>query len=61
MSATAIAEPIGVVDSMGYGDFTRERHERPERPLADIIADIMQDQVAHPERLTINPVTRVEA
>jgi hypothetical protein len=45
---------------MGYGDFTKERHERPEMPLEDIIADIMQDQAAHPERLTINPVTRVK-
>jgi hypothetical protein len=45
---------------MGYGDFTKERHERTERPLEDIIADIMQDQAAHPERLTINPVARAK-
>jgi hypothetical protein len=62
MSATATASANlteSCVPEDGYGDFTKERHERPERPIEDIITDIMRLQAAHPERLNVKPVTPV--
>jgi len=38
------------------GDFTKERHERPERSEDEVWADIMRLQAEHPERLTIKPI-----
>jgi len=38
------------------GDFTKERHEKPERTMAEVAADILRLQAEHPERLTIKPI-----
>jgi len=42
---------------VGTGDFTRERHEGPQRTMEERCADIRRLQAEHPERLTI-PLVR---
>jgi hypothetical protein len=53
MSAISTTTPQKFI---GRGDFTKERHERPERSMEEIEADILRLEAEYPETLTINPV-----
>jgi len=59
MSTAQAQATIGAVTREGFvrrGDWTKERHEKPERAMAEVAADILRLQAEHPERLTIKPV-----
>jgi len=56
-TAQAAAAPIDRKKVIERGDFTKERHERPERSAAEVNAAILRMQAEHPERLTIKPIT----
>jgi len=60
MSATLTTTPTERENLIGRGDFTMERHEKPKRSKAEIVADIERLQAEYPERLTVKPVRRVE-
>ncbi|GBU20755.1 hypothetical protein R80B4_00640 [Fibrobacteres bacterium R8-0-B4] len=56
MSTVPTTIPTDSEKFIGRGDFTKERHDRPKRPKAEIVADIERLQAEYPERLTIRPV-----
>jgi len=55
-TAQATVAPIDLKNFIGRGDFTKERHERPERTEEDVDEDIMRIQAERQGRQNIKPV-----
>jgi len=52
-----VAPPIDLTNFIGRGDFTKKRHEKPERTEEEVDADIMRIQA---ERLIAPPSIMAE-
>jgi hypothetical protein len=50
-----VATAETTVNFVGRGDFTKERHERPELSRAELRARIERIQAEHPERYALTP------